>query len=217
VAASTLVSLAYASLGREGPQPAVAYTYLTGQKLVERHEHVSIESQLEGGLPLAACVEAVCLQGIVPRSAVPEPDDPEALLRWLHSQGSNVEALGREHSVLPTDFRPLRLFPSEENLKATLVGAKAVAFSFRIGELLDRWMRDASLQRGSGYRVPPAANVGPRLATHACVIVGFDDSEGAFRVRNSFGPQWGMEGDFWVPYGTMLRPSFSAGEFYTIG
>jgi len=218
VAAVTLVSLAYASLGEQGPRPAPAFTYLIGHRLVERHEGISIESQLEGGLPLAACVEAVCLEGVLPREAVPHPDDPGALQEWLlHGGGPDLEALGRAHAQLPTDFRPLRLFPSEENLKAALVGAKAVAFSFRIGEVIDRWMRSAELQRGSAYRIPPAADVGPRLATHACVVVGFDDDQQAFRVRNSFGDRWGMGGDFWVPYGTLLRPSFSAGEFYAIG
>ena len=217
VAATTLVSLAYASLDRDHPDPAVAFTYLAGQELVERREDVSIESQLAGGLPLASCVEAVCLSGVVPRASVPTPDDPEALRQWLKTQNTDVAALGRAHAVLPTDFRPLRLFPSEENLKAALIGAKAVAFSFRIGEIIDRWMRSPALQRGSGYRVPPAADVGPRLATHACVIVGFEDAESAFRVRNSFGRNWGIDGDFWVPYGTMMRPSFSAGEFYAIG
>lgn len=216
-ASTTLVSLAYASLGLKTPVPSVAFTYLYGHMLVERREDISIESQLEGGLPLAACVEAVCLGGIVPRNAHPVPDTPEALRRWLQAEGSSVEAFGRAHATLPTDFRPLRLFPSEDNLKAALIGAKAIAFSFRIGALIDTWMRSPALQRGSAYRVPPAADVGPRLATHACVIIGFDDDEGAFHVRNSFGGSWGLDGDFWVAYGTMLRPSFSSGEFYVIG
>lgn len=217
VAATTLVSLTYASLGQRGEDPAPAFTYLAGSQLVKEHEDISIESQLEGGLPLAACVEAVCLSGILPRRAVPTPDDPVALQLWMQKQGLNLETLGHSYAQLPGDFRAIRLFPSEDNLKAALVGAKAIAFSFRIDSVLDTWMRSPVLQLGSGYRIPPASDVGPRIATHACVIIGFDNREQAFRVRNSFGVKWGLEGDFWIQYGTMLRPSFSAGEFYVIG
>lgn len=219
VAATTLVSLVCLTFGKqkEAPEPAPAFTYLMASRLVTQHENMSIESQLDGGLPLAACVEAVCLTGILPRKTVPHPDDPKALEGWIHSNNFNIDDIGRAHAYLPTDLRPIRLFPSEQNLKAVIIGGKAVAFSFRIGELINKWMRTPTIQRGSGYRIPPDVDLGPRLATHACVIVGFDDDEEAFRVRNSFGKHWGMDGDFWVPYATMLRPSFSASEFYTVG
>lgn len=218
VAANTLVLLASLALShKDFPLPSVAFTYLSGRLLVEQREDVSIESQAEGGLPLAACVEAVCLSGVVPKKDVPSPDDPAALKQWMKDQKLTLKDLQQKHAMLPTDLRPLRLFPSEENLKAALLGEKAVAFSFRIGEIVDLWMRTPELQRGSAYRIPPDDELGPRLATHACVIVGYDDEEGAFRVRNSFGGNWGLHGDFWVSYGTMMRPSFSAGEFYALG
>ncbi|MEO7032767.1 MAG: C1 family peptidase [Polyangiaceae bacterium] len=37
---------------------------------------------------------------------------------------------------------------------------------------------------------------------HAIVIVGWDDSRGAWHVRNSWGPNWGEEGYIWVKYGS---------------
>lgn len=37
---------------------------------------------------------------------------------------------------------------------------------------------------------------------HSMLIVGWDDNKQAFRVRNSWGPEWGMNGDFYVSYDT---------------
>lgn len=36
---------------------------------------------------------------------------------------------------------------------------------------------------------------------HAVVLVGWDDSLGAWRLRNSWGPDWGEDGYMWIAYG----------------
>ncbi|MCU0485384.1 MAG: protease inhibitor I42 family protein [Anaerolineales bacterium] len=36
---------------------------------------------------------------------------------------------------------------------------------------------------------------------HAIVLVGWDDSLGAWRLRNSWGPEWGEDGYMWIAYG----------------
>jgi len=36
---------------------------------------------------------------------------------------------------------------------------------------------------------------------HAIVLVGWDDSRGAWRLRNSWGPDWGEDGYMWIAYG----------------
>ena len=49
-------------------------------------------------------------------------------------------------------------------------------------------------------------------AGHAVVVVGFDDDRfgGAFRVLNSWGPGWGDQGFFWLPYDTFREARFDA-------
>jgi C1A family cysteine protease len=41
----------------------------------------------------------------------------------------------------------------------------------------------------------------PILGGHCIGIVGYDDDLGAWLVRNSWGTDWGMEGNAWVKYG----------------
>lgn len=35
---------------------------------------------------------------------------------------------------------------------------------------------------------------------HAMALVGYDDNKNAFRIRNSWGTDWGDEGSIWVDY-----------------
>jgi len=47
---------------------------------------------------------------------------------------------------------------------------------------------------------------GPKQGGHAMCIVGYDDSLQAFKVRNSWGPNWGDAGHVWISYATFLNP-----------
>ncbi|MEO6587811.1 MAG: C1 family peptidase [Pyrinomonadaceae bacterium] len=41
-----------------------------------------------------------------------------------------------------------------------------------------------------------------RDGTHLVLIIGWDDEKGAWRIKNSFGEQWGEKGFGWVKYGS---------------
>lgn len=45
---------------------------------------------------------------------------------------------------------------------------------------------------------------GPIVGTQALLIVGFDDDRGAFKVRNSWGVDWGNDGYGWISYSTFV-------------
>lgn len=50
---------------------------------------------------------------------------------------------------------------------------------------------------------------GPAAGQHAIAISGWDDSRQAFRIRNSWGTNWGAGGDAWLPYSWYLTEAWS--------
>jgi C1A family cysteine protease len=52
------------------------------------------------------------------------------------------------------------------------------------------------------------------LGGHAVVVVGYDDSQSRFIVRNSWGTAWGLEGYFLMPYAYLTNPRL-ADDFWT--
>jgi len=53
------------------------------------------------------------------------------------------------------------------------------------------------------------------LGGHAVLVVGYDEGQQRFIVRNSWGPNWGMKGYFTMPYAYLTDTSLSD-DFWTI-
>ncbi len=51
-----------------------------------------------------------------------------------------------------------------------------------------------------GEAVIGVRETGPGLEGHALVLVGYDDTRGAFRLQNSAGREWGDGGYAWIAY-----------------
>jgi C1A family cysteine protease len=66
----------------------------------------------------------------------------------------------------------------------------------------------------SGVVIMPAANQAP-VGGHAVLIVGYDDSSQRFKIRNSWGPDWGQKGYCTIPYRYLLDPDL-ASDFWVI-
>ncbi len=96
-----------------------------------------------------------------------------------------------------------------------------------------KWLSDIESVKGELYRGHPVI-VGMKVSAsfddlqgqtvyndeqsqdtggHAMVITGYDDNRRAFRVLNSWGPQWGENGFAWIGYRAMAR---RGKEFFTM-
>lgn len=53
------------------------------------------------------------------------------------------------------------------------------------------------------------------IGGHAVVAVGHDDPSRMFLIRNSWGPDWGQNGYFQMPYDYLLNPNL-ASDFWTL-
>jgi C1A family cysteine protease len=47
------------------------------------------------------------------------------------------------------------------------------------------------------------------LGGHAVMVVGYEDTLQCFIVRNSWGPDWGDKGYFYLPYNYLLDTNLS--------
>jgi hypothetical protein len=84
------------------------------------------------------------------------------------------------------------------NFKGNLENGPVV-IGVRLGERFMQWNNSTVL---SGI---DSEKVNGQHAYHALVVVGYDDSKRAFRVRNSWGTGWGDNGSIWIDYDFFLN------------
>jgi hypothetical protein len=82
---------------------------------------------------------------------------------------------------------------TEANFKGHLQKGP-IAIGARLGDRFMKW-NNSSVLSGTD-----SEKVNGQHAYHALVVVGFDDSKNAFRIRNSWGRSWGDDGSIWIDY-----------------
>jgi hypothetical protein len=115
--------------------------------------------------------------------------DPNNKLAAYRKIAHNNSLIGGNSSVGMT----------EDNFKAYLAQGKPILIGARLGDKFVRWY-GSSVISSDTYE-----DSDMRDAHHAMVLVGYDDSKGAFRVRNAWGPDWGDNGSIWVEYDFLLE------------
>ena len=80
-----------------------------------------------------------------------------------------------------------------DRVKLSLIQNRPVVVGMR---LLNNFTK---LRRKDTYWQPTIGDQQP-FGGHALVVVGFDDSRGAFELMNSWGKEWGKDGFIWVRY-----------------
>lgn len=89
----------------------------------------------------------------------------------------------------------------------------AAGFPFVFGFSVYESFESAAVAKSGLVPMPRSgeANVGG----HAVLAVGYSDKEKRFLVRNSWGPRWGLEGYFKMPYAYLANRNLSD-DFWTI-
>jgi C1A family cysteine protease len=85
-----------------------------------------------------------------------------------------------------------RVDPGVDDMRAALSQAGPLIIAL---EWNGHWTDNV---RANGDTLPAPAGLGGDL--HCVVIVGYDDTRKAFRIRNSWGDDWGDHGHCWLPY-----------------
>jgi C1A family cysteine protease len=100
------------------------------------------------------------------------------------------------------------LTPSDQAIKQAIVDHGSVAASINIGgdcpgqPFCDYTGGVFDDSNSTHYLSVPSVD-------HVIQIVGWDDTQGAWRIKNSWGPDWGENGFAWVAYGTSNIGSYA--------
>ena len=102
-----------------------------------------------------------------------------------------------------------RLTQTLDQLKGCLASGFPFVFGFVVYESFES-KEVASTGEG---QLPTAGE--KQMGGHAVLAVGYDEDQQRFIVRNSWGPKWGMQGYFTLPYPYVLQATLSS-DFWTI-
>ena len=80
------------------------------------------------------------------------------------------------------------------NIKAAICQYGSVKTSFTATTLVQNYTNGVINEFPSNYSNPSS--------NHAVIIVGWDDTKGAWLIKNSWGTNWGMNGYGWIAYGS---------------
>jgi C1A family cysteine protease len=94
-----------------------------------------------------------------------------------------------------------------------LKGCLAAGFPFVFGFVVYESFEGQQVASTGEAPLPKAGE--KQLGGHAVLAVGYDEDQQRFTVRNSWGPGWGMQGYFTLPYPYLLQGTLSS-DFWTI-
>lgn len=88
--------------------------------------------------------------------------------------------------------------------KQAILDGWPVIFGFSVYS----YFETQQMAQGGVLRLPqPSEDL---VGGHAVWAWAYDDSRAAFRIRNSWGSGWGIDGDFWMPYDYFASPDLVA-------
>lgn len=129
------------------------------------------------------------------KSIVRQGDCPEAL--WPYREAKFAKKPPEKCYRSARHYRAVEYERMNHNL-AKLKSCLATGFPFVFGMRVFASFQCATVRR-SGHLKMPKKNEKP-IGLHAVLCAGYDDLNGWFIVRNSWGRDWGINGYFTIPY-----------------
>jgi C1A family cysteine protease len=151
-------------------------------------------AQLRDGMKSVAS-QGACTEKLWPYVAGEFAVKPPAA---CYTDGAQHTAL--QYSRVPQDVT---------HLKTCLASGFPFVYGFTVYESFES---DAVTKTG---KVPMPGQDEQVLGGHAVLAVGYSDASQRFLVRNSWGPDWGINGYFTIPYAYLTDPNL-ADDFWTI-
>jgi C1A family cysteine protease len=139
----------------------------------------------DAGASIADSVQAATTAGYIPDSSWPYTEDPYATPPTV-----SPLAVLADHAPITQDI---------DTIRACLAMGYPVQFGIMVYSSFE-----SQAVASSGAVPLPDTNTEQQLGGHALFLYGYDHPNQMFLGRNSWGPQWGDEGNFTIPYSYIL-------------
>lgn len=154
----------------------------------------------DSGAMIRDGIKSVAKQGVCPEKMWPydpAPFPPNKHLTKKPTVPCYTEA--RQHTALQYERVP--------RILAQMKGCLAAGYPFVFGfTVYDSFESEEVARTGKVNMPAPRESV---VGGHAVMAIGYDDKQNRFRVRNSWGTEWGMKGYFTMPYSYLLDENLS--------
>jgi C1A family cysteine protease len=154
----------------------------------------------DAGAMIRDGIKTVAKQGVCP-----EKEWPYMIGKFTAKPPKPCYTHAKNHQVVSYQ----RVAQTQDQMKGCLAAGFPFVFGFAVYESFET---QAVAKTGV---VPMPDKTEKMLGGHAVMAVGYDDSEGRFIVRNSWGPKWGQGGYFTMPYDYLVNQDLAA-DFWTI-
>ncbi|SEC32784.1 C1 family peptidase [Terriglobus roseus] len=154
----------------------------------------------DSGAQIRDGIKSVATQG-----APPETD-------WPYEIGNfSLHPPAKAYSDAKKDMVSLyqRLIQDLNTMKGCLASGYPFVFGFTVYSSFES-------EKVAKTGIVPMPDSGEKsIGGHAVMAVGYDDATREFKVRNSWGPDWGLKGYFKIPYAYLTETNL-ASDFWTI-
>lgn len=178
-------------------------SFLTPSRLFIYYNERVIEGDPDedGGAEIRDGMKTIASQGVCPETEWPY-DESQVLVKPPASCYTDAtKFIATQYVSVAQDSYHLRYMLG--------IAKKPIVFGFSV---YDDFESDQVAE--TGLLSLPGGNDSP-IGGHAVMIVGYDDSRSLFKVRNSWGSDWGQAGYFQMPYTYVLDQDL-ASDFWTI-
>jgi C1A family cysteine protease len=145
------------------------------------------------------------LKSVAQQGVCPETDWPYVITKFTKKPTPKCYKEAKDNQV--TSYQSVAQTPNQ--MKSCL----ALGYPFVLGFSVYESFESPSVAKTGMVPMPKKGE--KMLGGHAVMVVGYDDSQSYFIVRNSWGPGWGQAGYFMMPYDYFTNPNL-ASDFWTI-
>jgi C1A family cysteine protease len=154
----------------------------------------------DAGAQLRDGIKTLNAQGVCPESLW-----PYQVAKFTQKPPAPAYAAADKHQLL----RYEHVLQSLTQMKGCLAEGRPFVLGFAVYEGFEG---PQMAKTGVGQLPGPQER---RVGGHAVLCVGYDDASHCFRLRNSWGAQWGQAGYFTLPYAYLTDPGLAA-DFWTM-